>query len=153
MCGEELLDFLCGDGAEADDGAAGSDGGQEFAEIFGEDDDVGVVGWFFEDFEERVGGFLHEGGGGDDEDFCGCFRGAALGAVDEGADLAELDEELGWVGRKDEDVGVGLDENAGFFFVDFAHVLAGCDGFVNAGFEVGGFGDAGAVAAVAAEGS
>ena len=67
------------------------------------------------------------------------------------ADLAELDEELGRVGRNDEDVGVGLDEDAGFALVGVAEVVTGGDGFSNALFEVVGVGDAQAVAAEAAE--
>ena len=38
--GEEHLDLFDGQGAEADGGAAGADGGEEFAGVFGEDDDV-----------------------------------------------------------------------------------------------------------------
>ena len=67
------------------------------------------------------------------------------------ADLAELDEELWGVGGNDENVGVSLDEDARFFFVGFAEVVAGGDGFGNAIVEVGGVADAGAVAALAAE--
>ena len=62
-----------------------------------------------------------------------------------------FDEELGWVGGDDEDVGMRLDEDARVLFVGFAHVLAGGDGLFDAGFEVGCLGDAGAVAADAAE--
>ena len=73
-------------------------------------------------------------------------------AVDQGADLAELDEELRRIGWDDEDVWVRLEEDAGLFFVDLTHVFAGGYGFFDASFEVGGFGDAGAVVADAAEG-
>jgi len=73
-------------------------------------------------------------------------------AVDQGADLAELDEELRRIGWDDEDVWVRLEEDAGLFFVDLAHVFAGGYGLFDFGVEVGAFGDAGAVAAVAAEG-
>jgi hypothetical protein len=58
--------------------------------------------------------------------------------VDDLADLAELDEQLRRVRRNDEQVGVGLDEDAGFALVGFAQVLAGPDGFGDKGFEVGG---------------
>ncbi len=45
-------------------------------------------GRLLEEFEEGVGGFLHEGAGGEDEDFARGFAGEAVGALDEGADLA-----------------------------------------------------------------
>jgi hypothetical protein len=70
--------------------------------------------------------------------------------VDDLADLADFDEVLRRVGRDDEDVGVGLDEDAGFALVGFAEVVAGGEGFGDAGFEVGGLADALAVAADAA---
>ena len=75
-----------------------------------------------------------------------------MGALDEGADLAEFDEELRRVGGDDEDVGVGLDEDAGVLLVGLAELFADGDGFVDLFFEVGGGGDAGAVVADAAEG-
>ena len=68
-----------------------------------------------------------------------------MGALDEGADLAELDEELRRIGREDEDVGVGLDEDAGLLLVGLAEFFAGGDGGGDLLFEVGGGGDAGAV--------
>ena len=49
--------------------------------------------------------------------------------MDDLANLAELDEELRRVGGDDEDVGMGLDEDAGVFLVGFAQVFAGGDGF------------------------
>ena len=58
--GEEHLDLFDGQCAEAHGGAAGADGGEKFAGIFGEEDEVDGVGWLFEDLEERVGGLLHE---------------------------------------------------------------------------------------------
>ena len=67
------------------------------------------------------------------------------------ADLAELDHELGRVGRDDEQIGVCLDEDPGFFFIAFAQALAGFDRLGDQGFKVCGVGDAGAVAARAAE--
>ena len=77
--------------------------------------------------------------------------GSVVRAVDQGADLAELDEQLGRIGWDDEDVGVRLDEDAGLFLVDLAHLFAGGDGLFDFGLEVGAFGDAKAVVAVAAE--
>jgi hypothetical protein len=70
--------------------------------------------------------------------------------VDDLADLADFDEVLRRVGRDDEDVGVGLDEDAGFALVGFAEVVAGAERLRRCGFEVGGFADAFAVAADAA---
>jgi len=51
-----------------------------------------------------------------------------MSALDERANLAKLDEELGRVWRQDEDVWVGLDEDARLFFVSLAEVFAGKDG-------------------------
>ena len=150
--GEEGLELGGGDGAEAVNDGAGADGGEQLLGVFGEQDEGGVVGRLFEDFEEAVGGLFHEGRGGEDgEGAPGLDGRAVVGDVDDLADLAELDEQLRRVGRDDEDVGVGLDEDAGFFFVGFAEVVAGGDGLGDEVVEIGGVGDAGAVAAVAAE--
>jgi len=67
------------------------------------------------------------------------------------ADLAELDEQLRRVGRDDEHIGVGLNEDAGLALVGVAHLLACFDGFGDASFKVGGVVDACAVQARAAE--
>ena len=53
------------------------------------------------------------------------------------ANLAHLDEQLRRIGRDDEYVGVGLDEDAGLFFVGVAHLLTGGDGLGDALFEIG----------------
>ena len=66
------------------------------------------------------------------------------------ADLADLDEVLWRIGRHDQNIGVRLDEDSGFAFVSLAQVIAGTQSFCDAGFEVGGFADAFAVAADAA---
>ena len=71
--------------------------------------------------------------------------------MDRLADLAELDEQLRRVGRNDEHVRVGLDEDAGLALVGVAQLVAGGDGLGDQGFKVGGVGDAGAVGADAAE--
>jgi hypothetical protein len=107
---------------------------------------------FFQDFEERVRGFFHEAGRGEDEDLLWGLSGEIVGALDEGADLAEFDEELRGVRGDDEDVGVGLDEDAGVLLVDLTELFSDGDGFVDLFVEVGGGGDAGAVAADSAEG-
>lgn len=149
--GEEHLDLFDGESAETDEGAAGANGGEEFAGVLGEDEEVDGGGRFLEDLEEGVGGLLHHVGGGEDEDLAWGFAGERVGAVDEGADLAEFDKELRRVGRDDEDVGVRLDEDAGVFFVGFAELFADGYGFVDLVVEVEGGGDAGAVVADAAE--
>ena len=131
---------------------AGADGGEKFLRVFGEEDEGGVVGRLFKDFEEAVGCLFHEGRGGEDgEGALGLDGWAVIGDVDDLANLAELDEELWWVGGDDEDVGVGLDEDAGIFFVGFAEVVAGGDCFGDEVVKVLGGGDAVAVAAEAAE--
>ncbi len=105
----------------------------------------------FQNFEQRVGGLLHHAGGGEDEDALGRLGGEVVGALDEGAHLAELDQQLGRVGRNDEHIGVGLDQDAGVFLVGLAQVFAGEDRCGHMLFQIGGRGDADAVGAVAAE--
>ena len=123
--GDEGFDLLDRERTEADVGAAGADGGQQLSGILGEDDDVDGVRRLLEDLEQGVGGLLHHAGGGEDEDLARRLAGQVVRALDEGADLAELDEELGRVGRQDEDVRVGLDEDAGLFLVGLTELLAG----------------------------
>jgi hypothetical protein len=81
----------------------------------------------------------------------GRLAGQIVRALNEGADLTEFDEELGRVGRDDEDVWVRLDEDAGLFFVGLAKVFAGGHGEFDLFFEIGGGGDASAVGADSAE--
>ena len=65
---EEHVDLGDGQRAEANDGAAAADGGEEFVGIFGEQDEVDS-GWrLLQDLKERVGSLFHEGGGGEEED-------------------------------------------------------------------------------------
>ena len=149
--GEEHLDFFYWQRAEADNRATGADGGEEFAGIFGEDDDVDGGWWLFEEFEEGVCRLLHEVGCGEDKDFAGSFAGQGVGALDYRAHLAQFDEELRRVGGDDEDVGVGLDEDAGFFLVSLAQVFAGGYGLIDLFFKIGSRSDAGAVFADSAE--
>lgn len=150
--GEEHFDLFGGEGAEADGGAAGADGGEQLAGVFGEKDEVDGGWGLFKDLEQGVGGFLHKGAGGEDEDAAGGFGGEVVRALDDGADLAEFDEELGWVRGDDEDVRVRLDEDAGLFLVDLAEFFAGGDGEGDLRVEVRGRGNAGAVVTDAAEG-
>ena len=140
--GEKFFDLVGGNGAEAEDAGAGADGGEEFAGVFREQDDGGVGGRLLENFEEGVGGFFHEGRAGEDGEGAAGFGGDAVDFAGEDADLADFDEELRRVGRNDEDVGVGLDEDAGVALVDVAEFFAGGDGFVDAGVEVEGLADA-----------
>ena len=92
----------------------------------------------FENFEEAVGRFLHEGGAGEDGEGAAGFDGRAeIGVMDDLANLAELDEELRRIGGDDEDVRMGLDEDARLFLVGFAQVVAGGNGFGYAIFEIG----------------
>ena len=67
------------------------------------------------------------------------------------ANLAQLDEQLRRVRGDDEEVGVGLDEDAGFALVSVAKVVAGGDCFGDKIFQVGCGGDAGAVGTRAAK--
>jgi hypothetical protein len=53
------------------------------------------------------------------------------------ADLAHLDEQLRRVGRNDEHVGMGLDEDARLFLVGVTHLFAGGDSLGYALFEIG----------------
>ena len=82
---------LEGQGAQADGGAAGSGWwGGSLAGVFGEG---GLSGLSVADssrsfLSRRVGGFLHEGAGGEDEDFAWGSRWEAVGSLDEGAALA-----------------------------------------------------------------
>ena len=113
---------------------------------------VGVIGRLFEELEQAVGRLFHEGRRGKNGKRTPCFDGRAIvGGVNRLAHLAELDQELRRVGRDDEHVGMGLDEDAGLALVGVAHVIARADGFVDERFEIGGFGDARAVGADAAK--
>ena len=149
--GEELLDLLYGQRSQTHCGAAGADGREQFAGVFREDEEVNGVRWFLKNFEQRVRGLLHEAGRCEDEDLARRFAGQVMGPLDEGADLAEFDEQLRWVGRDDEDVGMRLDQDAGVLFVGLAELFAGGYGFVDFVFEVDCAGDAGAVVTDAAE--
>jgi len=65
--------------------------------------------------------------------------------------LAQFDEQLRRVGRDDEQVGMGLNQDAGLALVGFAQAVASFNRFGNQGFEVGGIVDAEAVGTLAAE--
>ena len=133
------------------DGAR-TDGGQEFLRVFSEQDQRGVLGWLFEDLEQAVGRLFHKGRGGEDgEGSLGLDGRTVVGHVNDLAYLAELDEQLRGVGRDNEQVGVSLDEDAGFFLVGFAQVVAGGHGRGYQLVQIGGVADAGAVAADAAK--
>jgi len=150
--GEQGFEVRGGDGCEAVQNGAGADGGQQFLGVFGKQDEGGVLGGLFEDFKEGVGRLAHEGGGGEDgERAFGLDRRPVVGDVDDLADLADLDEQLRRVGGDDEDVGVGLDEDAGLALVGLAQVFACFDGLGYKNVQVGRITDAEAVAAFTAE--
>ena len=150
--GEQRLDLGYRQCSEPVEDGAGADGGQKLLRVLGEQDEREVFGRLFEDLEKAVGGLLHEGRGGEDgEGARGLDGRSVVGGVDDLADLAELDEQLRRVGRNDEHVGVGLDEDASVALVGLAKVFAGGDGLGYALLEVGSAGDAEAVAAAAAE--
>ena len=86
--GEEHLDLFARQCAQANYRATGTDGWQKLAGILGEDDDVDRRGRLFEEFEEGVSGFLHEVGGGEDEDLARSFARQRVRAINYGADLA-----------------------------------------------------------------
>ena len=67
------------------------------------------------------------------------------------ANLIDLDHHLRRVGRDDEHVGMGLDEEAGLFLVRVTQVFARLDGFGEAGVEVFGLRYASAVRTASAE--
>ena len=73
--GEEGGDLVGGQGSEVRYGAAGADGGEQLAEVLGEEEDVDVGRRLLQDFQEGVGCLLHEGRGGDDEDLGAGFGG------------------------------------------------------------------------------
>ncbi len=149
--GDECLDLFGRKRAETDVGAAGADGGKQLAGVLREDEDVDGVRRLFEDLEKGVGSLLHHAGGGEDEDLAWRFAGQVVRALDEGAHLAELDEQLRRVGRQDENVRVRLDEDAGLFLVGLAQVFACEHGGGDLVFQVGCTGNSGAVVADAAE--
>jgi len=113
--------------------------------------DGGVRGWLFQYFEERVRRLFHEGGAGEDVNGAAAFRGHAIDFVDELANLADFDEKLRRIGRNDEDVGMGLNEDASFAFVGFAKIVPGGHSFGDASFEIGSLTDFFAIGADAAE--
>lgn len=150
--GEDGFNLRRGQGAEAGDDGAGANGGQQLQRILSEDDERGVLGRFLEKFQKAVGRLLHEGGAGEDGEGAAGFDGrAVVGRVNDLANLAELDEELGRIGRDDEQVRMRLDEDAGFALVGLAEVVAGGHGGFDQLFKVAGAADAGAVGAGAAE--
>ena len=131
---------------------AGAEGRQHFLRVFSEEDERGVLGRLFKDFEQAVGRLLHEGGRSEDgEGALGLDWWPVVGHVDDLADLAELDEQLRRIWRDDEDIWMGLDEDAGLALVGLAKGFAGLDGFSHTSFKVGGVVDAEAVTALAAE--
>ena len=108
---------------------AGADGGQQFLRVLCQQDERGVLGRLFKQLEQAVGRFFHEGRVGEDGEGAARFhRRAIIGDVDRLPHLAQLDEQLGRVGRDDEHVGMCLDEDARLALIRFAHVVAGGNG-------------------------
>ncbi len=111
-----------------------------------------MVGRLFKEFEQAVGCFLHECRRSEDGERAFRLNGrTVVSRVNRLAHLSQLDEQLGRIGRNDEHVGVGLDQDAGFALVGIAQVFAGRDGFRDEFFEVCGIADPRAVAAPSAE--
>ncbi len=109
-----------------------------------------MLGRLLEDFEQRVGCFLHERTCREDVEGTPCLRGPAIDARDDRADLTEFDEQLRRVGRDDEQLRVGLDEDAGVFLIRIAHLFSRGNGFGEALVQSEGGADALAVRADAA---
>ena len=105
-----------------------------------------------ENLEQAVGRFLHKCRGSEDGERSLRFHGRpVVGHVNHLPHLAQLDEQLRRVGRNDQQVRVGLDQDAGFFLVGLAQVVAGSHGRGHALLKICRVGNAGAVAADAAE--
>ena len=151
VLGQIAFDFLSRQRGQRENHGARANCGQQFAGILSQQEDGGEVGGFFENFQERVCGLLHEGRVGEDVNALFALRRSVIDGLDDAANLVDLDHHLRGVGRDYEHIGMGLDEEAGFFLVGLAEVLASFDGLSEAGIEVGGLGDAGAVRAVTAE--
>ena len=149
--GEKFFDLVSGDGAETEDAGARADGGEEFAGVFGKQDDGGVCGRFFQNFEEGVGGFFHEGGAGEDGEGAAGFRGHAVDFADEDwRTWPILMRSCGGSG--------GMTRTSGWVWMrmrvsscQLTEIFARGDGFVDAGVEVEGLADALAVGADATE--
>ena len=82
-----------------------------------------------ENFEQRVRGLLHEGRTGENVDAFASLSRTVVNCFDYLANLIDLDHQLRRIGRDDEDVGVGLNEEPGFFFVRVTQIFASLDGF------------------------
>ena len=119
--------------------------------MFGQQHQVNALRWLFQQLQQRVRRFLHESGRGDEEDPYGSLGRYVLRAGDHSANLAQLDQQLRRIGRNDEDIGMGLYQDAGVLLVRLAHLLAGSDGLRDARIEVRCFEDARTVSANAAE--
>jgi hypothetical protein len=125
---------------------------QQFLGILGEQHQRGALGRLFQNLEQAVGGFFHECRAGKDVKGAPRVVGwAVIGRVDHRPHLPHLDQQLRRIGWDDHHVRMGLDEDAGVFFVGVAHILAGGDGLGHAGVQIGGLADAGTVGTSAAE--
>jgi len=140
------------DRAQAVNDGAGAHGGKHLLRVLGEQDQRSMLGRLFQNLEKAVGRLPHKRGRRKDGEGTKCLdRRAVVGGVNRLADLAQLDEQLRRVGRDNEHVGMGLDEDSGLALVSLAEGVAGFDGLVHQGLEAGREADARAVAAHAAE--
>ncbi len=137
--------------AQVEGHRAGTNRGQQFAGVFGEQKNGGEFGRLFQNFEQRVGGLFHKGRTGEDINAFAGFRGPIVDGLNHVANLVHLDHHLRRIGRDDEHVGMSLDEEPGLFLVRVAQIFASLDGFGKARVEVLGLRDAGAVRAASAE--
>jgi hypothetical protein len=149
--GEPALDLGESERAQVEGHGAGADRGQQFAGVFGEQKNGGELGWLFQNFEQRVGCLLHKGRTGEDVNALASFTGTIVDGLNHVANLVDLDHQLRRIGRDDEHVGVGLDEEAGLLLVSVTQIFASLDSFGEPGVEVRRLRDASAVRAVPAK--
>ena len=100
----------------------------------------------FQNFQQRVGRFLHELGVAEDVNPLAAFHRLVVDLVNDVADLVHLHQHLRRVGRDDQHVGMGLHEQASVALVGLAQVLARFHRLGKALFQRVGLGDADAVA-------
>ena len=110
-----------------------------------------VGGWLLENLEQGIGRLLHEGGAGKDVYRAGRIGGQPVNALHHAAHLAQLDQQLGRVGRNDDHIRMRLDEDAGVFLIHFTQLFPRGNRFADSLSERHGESDAGAVAADSAE--
>ncbi len=125
--------------------------GKQLARIFGQQKDGRKLGRLFQHFQQRVGRLFHKGGLGEDVNALLGLARPVVNGLDHAPHLVHLDHHLRRIGRDHQHVRMGLNEQAGFFLVGLAQILAGFDGLLEAGIEVFRLRDADAVGTLAAE--